>query len=768
MDVIRKVAVIGAGTMGAGIAAQIANGGVPVLLLDVPAESADRNEVAASALHRLRRAGSSPFMSEAAADRVEAGNIRDDLGRIADCDWIVEVVTEQLDVKQALYRRIDALRRPGTPVSSNTSTIPLEQLVAGLPAAFARDFLVTHFFNPPRQMRLLEVVAGPHSDPATVAAVSRFGDVVLGKSIVRCQDSPGFIANRLGVYWLQLGVREAIASGLTVEEADAVMGRPLGIPKTGVFGLLDLIGLDLVPHITNSLAAALPADDPFQDASREVPLVAAMIAAGEIGRKGKGGFYRLDRADGHKVMQAKDLESGSYRPLRPADMPELAAAAKDLRGFLASDTKGGRFAWAVMGRVLAYAAALVPQAADDISAVDEAMRLGYAWTLGPFELMDKLGAAWLAERLRASEIAVPPLLARAGTCPFYAVKGGRRLMLTGDGSYQPLARADGVLLLEDIKRTAEPVLKSASAALWDVGDGVACFEFTGKGNTIDRDLLVLLRETIDTVRTRFAALVIYNEGAHFSFGVNIAHVLAAAEAAAWDDVEALIASGQEVYAALKYAPFPVVAAPSGMALGGGCEILLHADAVQAHAETYAGLVECGIGLVPGWGGCKEMLLRWRDVAARGPADVFAMIRAATVSKSAAQAREMRILRAGDGITMNRARLLADAKARALELVPGYQPPVRPDPLTLPGAAGRLAMLQPVTAAEPGGDVTAHDRTVAAGLADVLCGEASDHAGPFGEDDILAGERRVFMRLVRTPETLARIKHTLGTGKPLRN
>ncbi len=766
MDAIRKVAVIGAGTMGAGIAAQIANGGVPVLLLDMPSEGRLRNGVAAAAIDRLRQAGTSPFMSPAAADLVEPGNIEDDLKSIAGCDWIIEVVTERLDVKQELYRRIDALRRPGTPVSSNTSTIPLHQLVAGLPADFARDFLITHFFNPPRQMRLLEVIVGPHSDSATAAAVSRFGDVVLGKSIVRCKDSPGFIANRLGVYWLQLGVHEAVAAGLTVEEADAVMGRPIGIPKTGVFGLLDLIGLDLVPHINASLAAALPPDDPFQAASREEPIVAAMIAAGETGRKGKGGFYRLDRAEGRKVMQVKDLASGAYRPLRPAALAELAAAAKDLRGFLESDTKGGRYAWAVMGRVLAYAAALVPQAADDITAVDEAMRLGYAWTLGPFEMIDKLGAGWLSERLQASAIAVPPLLACAGNRAFYASADGRRQVLDTDGRYRPLARPDGVLMLDDVKRATKPVLKGPSAALWDVGGGVACFEFTGKGNTIDHDLLVLLRQAIDTVQAGFAALVIYNEGAHFSFGANIGHLLAAAKASAWVEIETLMTSGQTVYAALKYASFPVVAAPSGMALGGGCEILLHVDAVQAHAETYAGLVECGIGLIPSWGGCKEMLLRWRDVpdAAGGPTNVFKMIRTAAVSQSAAQAREMKILRAGDGVTMNRARLLADAKARALALVPGYQPPDRPKPIGLSGAAGQDAMIQTIAAAAR--DVTAHDRMVAAGLADVLCGASS--VEPADEDDLLARERSVFMRLVRTPETLARIEHTLATGQPLRN
>ncbi len=769
-EAIRKVAVIGAGTMGAGIAAQVANGGVPVLLLDVPAATGeDRSAVAAGALARMRQASASPFMAPSAAMLVETGNIADDLGKIAACDWIIEVITERLEAKQDLYRRIEALRRPGTPVSSNTSTIPLKQLIEGMPAAFARDFLVTHFFNPPRQMRLLEVVAGPGSDPALVAQVSRFGDVVLGKSVVRCKDSPGFIANRLGVYWLQLGLRAAIERGLSVEEADAVMGRPLGIPKTGVFGLLDLVGIDLVPHINASLAATLPADDPFQATVQEEPMVAAMIAEGYTGRKGKGGFYRLDRSGGRKDMQAKDLASGAYRPLQAAALPDLAEAAKDLRGFLASGTKAGRYAWAVMGPLLAYAARLVPEACDDLVAVDEAMRLGYGWASGPFELIDRLGAGWLAARLEAEGLPAPPFLATAGDRPFYSMEAGRRRFMTLDGGYRTLERADGVLLLADVKLKSEPVLKGPTAALWDVGDEVACFEFTGKGNTIDADVLALLRQTIDVVRTRFAALVIYNEGAHFSLGANIGRMLDAANAEDWAAIEALIAGGQDVYQALKYAPFPVVAAPAGMALGGGCEILLHADAVQAHAETYAGLVECGIGLVPGWGGCKEMLLRWRErcgaPGASAPAALFEMIATAAVSKSAADARDMGLLRAGDGITMNRDRLLADAKAKALALAGRYAPPEPPEPVGLPRASGKPEL---VAAAAKRGGAGEHDATVAARLADILCGGDGDPAQPLDEAALLALERQNFMQLIRTPQTLARIGHTLKTGKPLRN
>jgi len=774
MQTIRKVAVIGAGVMGAGIAAQVANAGIPVLLLDiVPPGAADRNALAAGAVARMLKTDPAPFMSPAAARLVEVGNTEDDLGRLAECDWIIEAVIERLDVKQALYRRIEAVRRPGSAVSSNTSTIPLADLVAGLPESFARDFLITHFFNPPRYMRLLEVVSGPGTDAATVADVSRFADVALGKNIVACKDSPGFIANRLGTYWLQLGVVEAMDAGLTVEEADAIMGRPFGIPKTGIFGLIDLVGLDLMPHINASLRRSLSPADPFQAAQRDLPLVARMIEEGYTGRKGKGGFYRLNRAGGGKVKEAIDLASGQYRRERKAELPELAEAGRDLRALLAAATPAGRYAWRVIGQTLAYAARLVPEAADNIADIDAAMRLGYNWKWGPFELADRIGADWLIERLGADGLEVPPLLRLAAGRGFYRVGNGRRQALGPDGDWHDVVRPDGVLLLEDIKRAGKPLLKNGGAALWDIGDGVVCLEFTGKGNSLDETVLSLLDETIKLVPGKYKALVIYNEGKHFSVGANLGLALFAANIAAWGEVENLVRSGQKAYQALKYAPFPVVGAPSGMALGGGCEILLHCDAVQAHAETYVGLVECGVGLVPAWGGCKEMLTRWQTEGRlpKGPmpaaAKVFELVSTATVSKSAADARELLFLRAGDGITMNRDRLLADAKARALALAADYKPPA-PREIRLPGPAGRVAMQMAAEGFRRRGLATPHDLTVAEGLATVLSGNGADILDPLGEQAILDLERETFMRLARTAPTLARIEHMLETGKPLRN
>jgi len=774
MQTIRKATVIGAGVMGAGIAAQFANAGVPVLLLDiVPADAANRNALAEGAIAKMLKTEPAPFMSARAAKLVTAGNIEDDLAQLAESDWIVEAVVERLDVKQALYRKIDAVRRPGTAVSSNTSTIPLATLTQGLSDDFTRDFLITHFFNPPRYMRLLEIVTGTNTDPQLAETVGRFADLVLGKSVVRCKDSPGFIANRLGVYWLQLGVVEAIELGLSVEEADAVIGKPMGIPKTGVFGLIDLVGLDLMPHINASLAKSLPRNDAFHAANRDLPLIRKMIADGYTGRKGKGGFYRLNRAGGGKLKEAIDLVSGDYRPEQKRDLPELAAASKDLRALLSTPGKIGRYAWRVLGQTLSYAAGLVPEAAADIDAIDEAMRLGYNWQWGPFELIDKLGADWLADRLEKDGLAVPALLRAARGKTFYRLQDGRRQYLGTDGSYHDMNRPDGVLMLEDIKRVSKPVLKNGSAAVWDIGDGVLCFEFTSKSNSLDDQIITLLGKTIPLVQAKYQALVVYNEGRNFSVGANLGLAIFAANIAAWSEIDKLIAAGQQTYKALKYAPFPVVSAPSGMALGGGCEILLHSDAVQAHAESYIGLVECGVGVVPGWGGCKEMLSRWSTsgLLPRGPmpapTKVFETVSTATVSKSAAEAKELLFLRADDGITMNRYRLLADAKARALKLAVDYVPP-KPVELKLPGAAGKLAFTMAADGFHRRGIATDHDMVVADALADVLSGGTADLIDVVNEDQLLTLERASFMRLMKTAGTLARIEHLLVTGKPLRN
>ncbi|ACI99343.1 3-hydroxyacyl-CoA dehydrogenase/enoyl-CoA hydratase family protein [Rhodospirillum centenum] len=779
---IRSAAVIGAGVMGSGIAAHIANAGIPVFLLDIVPQAVkdgqgnDRSVVARTAVEKMLKTDPAPFMHRKAAGLITPGNLEDDLDKLAGVDWIVEAIVENPAIKSDLYRKLDAVRKPGSVVSSNTSTIPLRILLDGQSEQFAQDFLITHFFNPPRYMRLLEIVKGERTRADAVEAVARFCDVALGKGVVTCKDTPGFIANRIGTYFMQAAVNEAIDGGLTVEEADAISGRPMGLPKTGTFGLIDLVGLDLMPLIAKSLLATLPADDDYRRIFRTSPVIERMIAEGYTGRKGKGGFYRQQKLPGGKrSREALDLGTGQYRPQQRTALE--SAGVKGLRALVDHPDKGGRYAWRVLSQALTYAADLVPQIADTVVEVDEAMRLGYNWKWGPFEMIDQLGTGWFAEKLAAEGKRVPELLAVAAGRPFYRVENGKLQFLGVDGDYRDVKRPDGVLLLSDVKRASKPVAKNGSAALWDIGDGVLCLEFTSKMNALDTDIMAMIRKAIETIGNGkagpFKALVIHNESDNFSVGANLGLAMFAVNIGLWPQIEAGTAEGQATYKALKYAPFPTVGAPSGMALGGGCEILLHCSAVQAHAESYIGLVEVGVGLIPGWGGCKELLTRATVNKKRpgGPmppiAQVFETISTAKVAKSAFEAKELLFLRPTDGITFNRYRLLADAKKKALEMAAAYEPP-QPVEIRLPGPSAKMALEMAVEGFALQGKATPHDITVSKALAFILSGGNTDITKPVTEDDLLALERDAFIGLVKTTQTIDRIEHMLETGKPLRN
>ncbi len=771
---IKKVAVIGSGVMGSGIAAQVANAGVPVVLMDIVPEGAEnRNALAEGAIARLLKQDPAPFMHKRNARLIEPANLEDDLEKLGDCDWIVEAVLEDSVVKNTVYNKIILYKKPGAAVTSNTSTIPLVRLLDGMDEDFAANFFITHFFNPPRYMRLLEIVSDARTDPAAVEAVRRFCDVRLGKTVIACNDTPGFIANRIGGYWIQSAINGALDIGLTVEEADAVGGRPMGVPKTGIFGLMDLVGIDLMPQVAASMMASLPPDDPYVRDFREHDLVRRMIETGYTGRKGKGGFYRLNREGGGRVKESISLESGDYAPSRRSELESARAGAKDLRALAEHPDRGGQWAWRVLSNVIGYSAALVPEIADSVADVDAAMRLGYAWKRGPFELADRLGPAYVAGRLRAEGRGVPALLDRVGDGSFYRVEDGSLQVFGADGAYRQVERPEGVLLLEDIKRASEPIARNGSASLWDIGDGVVCFEVHTRMNALDPDVVTLFQKSLKLVEKEYRALVLYNEGANFSVGANLGLALFAANVGVWPMIESMLENGQKAMKAMKYAAFPVVAAPSGMALGGGCELLLHAAAVQAHAETYAGLVEAGVGVLPGWGGCKEMLVRHTrdETRPNGPlppvARSFEYISTAAVAKSAQEARAMHILREGDGITMNRDRLLYDAKQKALSLLEGYEKP-EPVDLNLPGPNGRAALDLAVEGFALQGVALPHDRIVAGEIAAVLTGGATDVTETVSEDRLFALERESFMKLLKTEPTLARIEHMLDTGKPLRN
>jgi 3-hydroxyacyl-CoA dehydrogenase len=786
---IRKVAVIGSGVMGSGIAAQIANAGVPVVLLDiVPKEAKDRSVLAKGAIEKMLKTEPAPFMHRRNAKLVTPGNLEDDLALLGECDWIIEVVLEDIAIKHKTYEKIAAHRRKGAIVSSNTSTIPLHNLVEPFGPDFARDFMITHFFNPPRYMRLLELVIGKDTRADAVREIREFCDVRLGKGVVECHDTPGFIANRLGVFWMQAALNEAIAQDVPVELVDAVMGKPAGIPKTGVFGLIDLVGIDLMPHLAESMLATLPADDRYRKIHIDHPFIHGMIAAGYTGRKGKGGFYRL-KPGGKKEKEALAIDAARFdeSQYRPAQKAAPDPARKTLRAVIDGDDAAGKFARAVMNETLAYAASLVPEIADTIAAVDEAMRLGYNWKQGPFELIDSLGPAQFAQDLKQAGIAVPELLEKLGAGTFYKVEGGRRHYFGTDGKYHPIERAEGVLLLADFALGHKPVLQNESANVWDIGDGVLCFEHRSKMNTFDDRIFALLEQVVETIgdgKGKYKALVVYNEGPVFSAGANLGLALEMIAQGKWQEVEGFIAKGQEVFEKLKFAPFPYVAAPAGLALGGGCEVLLHADHVQAHAETYCGLVEAGVGLVPSWGGCKEMLLRFRarqrartqrlwftpaNDPMGAPREAFQLIALASVSKSAADAIALGYLRETDGITMNRDRLLFDAKQKALELAKGYAPPEEVEDMRLPGPSGAAALDMAVADMRKSGKATPYDVVVSGHLAQVLSGgETADWTRPKSERDIILQERHEFMKLLHNEGTIARIKTMLETGKPLRN
>ena len=784
---IRKVAVIGSGVMGGAIAAHVTNAGIPVVLLDIAAKDGpDRSAVAKGAIERILKTDPAPFMSPRNARLITPGNLEDDLGLLADCDWIVEAIVENPTIKHDLYAKLESVRKGGSIVSSNTSTIPLRLLVEGRSDAFRRDFAITHFFNPPRYMRLLELVGGPETRPEILETLAAFCDVRLGKGVVRCHDTPGFIANRIGTLWMLSAVNAAMDLGLTVEEADAVAGKVMGFPSTGIFGLIDLVGIDLMPHLAKSLLATLPPNDPYRGLVRDSAVINRMIETGYTGRKGKGGFYKMTKKGAERLKEAIDLGTGEYRPTRPVSLPSLEAALADhksgLKTLLSGDDKGAKFAWAMLGQTLAYAADLVGEIADTPVDIDQAMKLGYAWKFGPFELMDLLGPGWLAERYTAEGQQVPKMIAIAAGRPFYRVDNGKLQFLTAAGDYADVPRAPGVLLLADIKRAGRPLAKNGSASLWDIGDGVICLEFHSKANSLDVDIMTMIGQAIELIgngqkigdgKGFWKGLVIANDGDNFSVGANLGLAIFAINIGLYDQLEELIAAGQKTYTALKYAPFPTVAAPAGRALGGGCEITLHASAVQAHAETYIGLVEVGVGVIPGWGGCKEMLARHfaNPKRAGGPMppviSAFQTISTAQVSRSAAEAKDLMYLRQSDGITMNRERLLADAKARVLELSNDYTPPT-PTEFRLPGPSGKAALDMAVRDFAKAGKATPYDVVVLDELATVLTGGDTDPTRILLEDDITRLERRAFMALTRKEGTMDRIEVMLTTGKPLRN
>lgn len=775
---IEKVAVIGAGVMGAAIAAHVTNAGYQAVLLDIVPEGAkNRNMLAEGAVATMLKTKPAPFMHKKNARLITTGNLEDNLDLVADCDWICEAIIERTDLKQDLYKKLDTVRKEGSIVTSNTSTIPLKTLMSGLPENLQKDFAITHFFNPPRYMRLFELVKGELTRSDAIDELRQFADVALGKEVVDCYDTPGFIGNRVGIYWSFVALKSAFDLGMTVEEADAVCGKPMGIPSTGIFGLGDLTGIDLGPKVNASMLSELPASDPFcQEYDENHPLVSTistMIDQGYTGRKGKGGFYRINKEGGGKVKEARNLKTGEYAKAEKPQLGSVRAAKKGLQALVEFEDVGGKYAWEILSKVISYSANLVGEISDDIMAIDLAMKTGYAWKYGPFEQLDQLGNQYFIDRLAAEGKAVPEFLKKIGDRPLYKEEGTDAFYMTLDGDYAKIPVADGAWMLRDIKRGNKPFISNKGASIWDLGDGVACLELHTKMNSIDQDVVSMLQECVKLDKKGFKALVIGNDADNFSVGANVGVVLFAANAAMWPVIENSISEGQNALMKLKYAPFPVVAAPAGMALGGGCEIVLAADSVQAHAESYMGLVEVGVGLLPGFGGCKELVFRAimnkkrPGGAMPALASVFENISTAKVATSAAEAKDMYILRDGDAVTMNRKRVLADAKAKALKLAEGYQPPEQVE-INLPGPTAAAAFDMAVQGFVTMGRASEYDAVVGAAVGRVLSGGDTDITQPITEKKMLQLEQEGFMSLLHNAKTLDRIEHMLTTGKPLRN
>jgi 3-hydroxyacyl-CoA dehydrogenase len=772
---VKKVAVIGAGVMGGGIAAQMADAGVEVILLDVvPEGTANRNALAEAAVKKQKGSAPPGFVFPSRSGLITCGNLEDDLGKLGECDWIIEAVREDVRIKQGVYRKIDANRKPGSIVSSNTSTLPLETLTSGMPESFARDFMITHFFNPPRFTQLLEVVQSNNMRPGAADGIVRFADLSLGKTVVQCKDTPGFIANRIGGYWMMRGLEEAVRRGVPVEQADAAMGAAAGIPKTGIFGLFDVVGIDLMLHTAATITAspALPADDPLRklDRDKTLALLGRMTEQGYTGRKGKGGFYRLSTAGGQKTKEVRDLATGEYHAQGGrVELTGLEPAKEDIRALL-THPEAGAYAWAVLSDTLSYATALVPAVADNIAAVDEAMCKGFNWKNGPFEIIDKLGVDWFLGKMKEQGRAVPHFLETARCKSFYVNEGGKRLALGIDGNFTPVETPPGYLTLEDVKRRAPvPLASNNDASLWDTGDGIACLELTTKDNVITPDVLKIIKDTIQLGSDkRFKGLVIGNDSDTFSAGADLRLLRKAArpQQQNWIEIEHAIADGQQAMQGLKYAPFPVVSALSGKALGGGCELLLHSDAIQAHANSFPGLVEPAVGLVPAWGGCTQTLMRQSFPVVRHVPEVFQNIARCRVANSIDEALEMKILRPGDGISMNRSRVLADAKARCLDMAKDYTPPKRPT-VHLPGAVLKRIIDGKADALAQKGKITGHDVVVSHALSTVLCGGNTNMLRAVSEQRLLDLERAAFMGLVKTEATFKRIDHMVEHGKPSR-
>ncbi len=768
MNHIHSVAVLGAGTMGAQIAAHVANAGLPALLLDLDAKTAR------DGLARARKLRPDPFFTKDAAARITVGGFDTDLPRLAGCDWIVEAIVERLDVKQQLLERVEPHRAPDAIVTSNTSGIPIASIAAGRTADFRRHWLGTHFFNPPRYLRLLEVIPTPDTDPAVVDTMVRFGDRMLGKGVVVAKDTPSFIGNRIGIFGVMRVLKFLANGNYTVEEIDAITGPAIGRPKSATLRTMDIAGLDVLAHVAGDLTERLAEDE--QALFALPPLLSQMVDRGWIGAKAGRGFYQKDRDGRGSQILTLDPASMAYRARQSPRLQALDAAmaiedvGERVRTLFLGDNRVGALLRATLGETLVYTARVTPQIAHSIDDVDRALRWGFGWELGPFELWDAIGVESVIE---ACNVTDPPELVR--NLRAAAPKNGGAAAARFRPGVVPPASGD-LQLLRSAKERQSIVKQNAGASLVDLGDGVLALEFHSKMNAIGGDTVAMLTAGVAEASRNFEALVVGNDAAAFSAGANLMLMLLEAQEENWDEIDLMVRAFQSAVVGLRYADVPVVVAPAGLTLGGGCEIVLHGDRVQAAAETYMGQVEVGVGLVPAGGGTKELLARFVDRAPPGTADplpfvqrAFELIGFGTVSTSGADARRLGLLRDVDGFTMNRERLMSDAKTAALELArAGYQPPPPRRDIAVGGDGIRATLALGVHLAWRGGRISDHDALIGRALARILAGGDVPHATSVTERHLLDLEREAFLSLCGEPKTQERMAHTLKTGKTLRN
>ncbi len=742
---IKKVVVIGSGTMGSGIAAQIANANINVTLLDLSSKEGSRNQITENAKERIKKSRPPLLVEKNKAELIKVGNIEDDFNEVAEADWVVEAVVERIDIKHNIYDKIQTTRKNNSIISSNTSTIPLKILSANMSDEMKKNFCITHFFNPVRYMALLEIVTEKVNDIEKINLLKKFCDEKLGKGVIICNDTPGFIGNRIGVYAMQVAMTEAFKMKISIEEADAVFGRPMGIPKTGIFGLYDLIGIDLMADVLKSFIKELPKEDPFHEVAQEIPLVRKLIETGYTGRKGKGGFYRMNKSDGKKILEAINLETGEYHPSQKIN---LGMGDKiDINKLIQRKDKYGDYAKSILTKVIRYAAYLIPDVSSKYIDIDDALRLGFNWTVGPFEML--------------SNIDTKNFIDQNTDINFFKDLKGIFEFNKRPGYLD--SSIDNLRSLNLQKTFENPSANVKKAASYQV------VEFTTKANALDTDSMLALKEAAQNNKST----IVINDAMQFSAGVNLNYVMEFAKNNEWSKIEKFIIDFQQTCKTIKYADKPFIAAPSGLAIGGGFEVVLHCDYNVAHTNVVLGLVESLVGLIPAGGGCKEMLWRWlqtpegKENSEHASMKVFDLIGYAVTATSPNEALPYQFFLEKDKVVINRDRQLSTAIDLLNTIEGGYEKPSQPK-FNLGGSAVRDKMFEKLEALYNENKILDHGLEVGKQIAFVLSGGNTNIDNELSEDDLYNLELEAFMRLIQMPKTQERIKHTLETGKPLVN